>query len=44
MFVLLFEFHLELRSTSYSEPWNRLVPLLVTALICNPLDRPYSAW
>jgi hypothetical protein len=32
-----------LRSMSKNEPWNWLVPLLVTPDICNPLDRPYSA-
>ena len=26
-----------------SNPWKRLVPLLVTADTCRPLDRPNSA-
>ena len=44
MFVLLFAYQSEFRSTSYTEPRNRFVPLFVTAVICSPLERPYSAW
>ena len=43
-FAQLFSFQSEFRSMSYSDPWNWFVPPLVTAVICRPLDRPYSAW
>src|SRR4030095_16087325 len=39
----LLEFQSELRRTLYTEPRNRFVPLLVTAITCRPLRRPYSA-
>ena len=42
-FAQLFLFHLLSRLMSYTAPWNRLVPLFVTAEICMPLDLPNSA-
>src|SRR5687767_7965145 len=43
MLALLFSFQSEFRRTLYNEPRKRLVPLLLTAVTCSPLDRPYSA-
>src|SRR5437867_13455905 len=44
MLVRRLAFQLELRATSYNDPWNWFDPLLVTALICRPAERAYSAW
>ena len=43
-FCQLLLFQSEFRSMSYTEPRNWFVPLLVTAEIWTPLERPYSAW
>ena len=43
-FTQLFAFQSEFILMSYADPRKRFVPLFVTAVICRPDDRPYSAW
>src|SRR5580765_4060484 len=40
----LFVFQSESFRNVYNDEWNLFDPLFVTAVICSPLDRPYSAW